>query len=87
MSGAPKFNAIASGATLDISGVGAIEANMTFEATTPDFVARAWLGDLYASEYTFRERTTDRASTLVPMNEVVAAGDSTVIVCCVFGIR
>ncbi len=42
-------------------------------------MARAWLGDLYAAEATFDGRTTDRAYTLVPMNEVVAAGDSAIV--------
>ncbi len=32
----------------------------TFESVTPDFVARAWLGDRYASEHTYTGRTTDR---------------------------
>jgi alpha-2-macroglobulin len=39
----------------------------TFEDVTPDFVARVWLGDLYAAEATFDGRTTDRVNTLVPM--------------------
>ncbi len=52
----------------------------TFEAVTPDFIARAWLGDIYASEHPFVGRTTDRAATLVPMNEVVRTGDSNVII-------
>ena len=52
----------------------------TFESVTPDFVARVWLGDLYASEQSFLDRTTERASTLVPMSELVAAGDTDLIV-------
>ncbi len=52
----------------------------TFEDVTPDFVARVWLGDLYAAEHSFEGRTTDRANTLVPMDELVATGDSNVIV-------
>ena len=51
----------------------------TFESVTPDFVARAWLGDLYAAEATFDGRTTDRVNTLVPMSDVIASGDSTII--------
>ncbi|MCP3998957.1 MAG: hypothetical protein GY722_28425, partial [bacterium] len=43
----------------------------TFEAATPDFVARVWLGDIYAAEHTFAGRTTDRAETLVPMAELL----------------
>ncbi len=43
-------------------------------------MARAWLGDLYAFEHSFDGRTTDRASTLVPMSELVDAGDTDLIV-------
>ncbi len=38
-----------------------------FEKTTPDFVARIWLGQDYAGDFTFKGRTTDRALTTVPM--------------------
>jgi len=51
-----------------------------FEATDPDFVARVWLGDLYAAEHQFSGRSTDRALTLVPMAELLAAGDSDLVV-------
>lgn len=51
----------------------------TFESVTPDFVARAWLGDLYASESTFRGRSTDTSKTVVPTEELIAAGDSTIV--------
>ena len=49
----------------------------TFEAVTPDFVARAWLGDQYAAEHPYRGRTADRGATLVPMSDLIAAGDTT----------
>jgi uncharacterized protein YfaS (alpha-2-macroglobulin family) len=54
----------------------------TFEATTPDFVARIWLGDLYAAEHVFAGRTTDRDETVVPMAELIeqAAGGQTNLV-------
>ena len=52
----------------------------TFEATDPDFVARVWLGDLYAAEHEYAGRSTDRGSTLVPMAELLAAGDSNLVV-------
>ncbi|MFP5488629.1 MAG: hypothetical protein ACLGHQ_10030, partial [Acidimicrobiia bacterium] len=56
----------------------------TFEDVTPDFVARAWLGDLYAAEATFDGRTTERVNTLVPMGEVIGrlaeTGESTVVI-------
>ena len=56
----------------------------TFEDVTPDFVARVWLGDLYAAESTFDGRTTERVNTLVPMQEVLdqlaATGESTIVI-------
>jgi hypothetical protein len=54
----------------------------SFETTTPDFVARIWLGDLYAAEHVFEGRTTDRDETLVPMAELIeqAAGGETNLV-------
>ena len=52
----------------------------TFEATDPDFVARVWLGDLYAAEHEYSGRSTDRASTLIPMAELLDAGDSNLVV-------
>ncbi len=38
-----------------------------FEAQTPDFVARAWLGEGYAGDHTFKGRTTERARIDIPM--------------------
>ncbi|HSM57907.1 MAG TPA: alpha-2-macroglobulin family protein [Candidatus Sulfomarinibacteraceae bacterium] len=40
----------------------------TFEAETPDFVARIWLGDDYAGSHEFEGRTTDIRQTNVPMS-------------------
>ncbi len=51
-----------------------------FEADDPDFVARVWLGELYAAEHQFSGRSTDRALTLVPMTELLAAGDTNLVV-------
>ena len=52
----------------------------TFEATTPAFVARAWLGDDYVAESEFVGRTTAQVSTVVPMellvDEPVTADDA-----------
>ncbi len=39
----------------------------TYEKVTPDFVARAWLGDAYAGGHEFRGRTTERHNVNVPM--------------------
>ena len=52
----------------------------TYEAQTPDFVARFWLGDTYAGGNEFRGRTTDLYETLIPMEYVLsetAAGGGT----------
>jgi uncharacterized protein YfaS (alpha-2-macroglobulin family) len=39
----------------------------TYEAQTPDFVARIWLGETYAGSHEFIGRTTDREETNIPM--------------------
>lgn len=39
----------------------------TFEAQTPDFVARIWLGNTYAGQHTYEGRTTERHETEIPM--------------------
>ncbi|HYH86067.1 MAG TPA: DUF6049 family protein, partial [Pyrinomonadaceae bacterium] len=46
----------------------------TYEKATPDFVARAWLGDAYAGEQQFRGRSTDRKEFDVPMRYLVERG-------------
>ena len=44
----------------------------TYEAQTPDFVARIWLGNTYAGGNEFRGRTTDLYETLIPMTYVLS---------------
>jgi uncharacterized protein YfaS (alpha-2-macroglobulin family) len=44
----------------------------TYEAQTPDFVARIWLGNTYAGSSEFRGRTTERHETVIPMNYVLS---------------
>ena len=39
----------------------------TFEKVTPNFVARAWLGERFAGQQSFRGRSTDRQQVNVPM--------------------
>lgn len=39
----------------------------TYEGVTPDFVARAWLGEGFLGETAFRGRTADRGQVTVPM--------------------
>jgi alpha-2-macroglobulin len=46
----------------------------TYEKVTPDFVARAWLGDRYAGEHAFRGRTTERSHIEIPMEHLGSAG-------------
>ncbi|MFH1085633.1 MAG: alpha-2-macroglobulin family protein, partial [Chloroflexota bacterium] len=41
-----------------------------YEAQTPDFVARAWLGDQYLAEFAFRGRTTEYQEVRIPMRYV-----------------
>ncbi len=38
-----------------------------YEKTTPDFVARVWLGERYAGSHEFRGRTTERHHVSIPM--------------------
>ncbi|MGQ9492626.1 MAG: alpha-2-macroglobulin family protein [Anaerolineae bacterium] len=39
----------------------------TYEAQTPEFVARIWLGDQYVAGFNFASRTTDYQAVRVPM--------------------
>jgi uncharacterized protein YfaS (alpha-2-macroglobulin family) len=52
----------------------------TYEAQTPDFVARIWLGETYAGSHEFVGRTTDRKETNIPMvyltDETFGGGDT-----------
>jgi hypothetical protein len=51
----------------------------TFEAQTPEFVARAWLGQQYAGEQAFSGRQVDRATIAIPTDELISAGDSQIV--------
>ncbi len=42
----------------------------TYEKTTPDFVARVWLGNDYAGDHTFKGRTTEDAHVAIAMKDV-----------------
>jgi uncharacterized protein YfaS (alpha-2-macroglobulin family) len=46
----------------------------TYEKTTPNFTARAWLGQGYAGGFEFKGRTTDRHLLAVPMRYLVDSG-------------
>ncbi len=39
----------------------------TFEAQTPDFVARLWLGETYVGSHAYQGRSTERHETAIPM--------------------
>ncbi len=47
----------------------------TYEKVTPDFVARAWLGDALVAEHAFKGRTTERDRADVPMSFLARGGD------------
>jgi uncharacterized protein YfaS (alpha-2-macroglobulin family) len=38
-----------------------------YEGTTPDFVARVWLGDRFAGSHGYKGRTTERQAVAIPM--------------------
>jgi uncharacterized protein YfaS (alpha-2-macroglobulin family) len=47
----------------------------TFEAQTPDFVARIWLGETYVGEHAYEGRTTERHETAVPMDYLATSDE------------
>ena len=48
-----------------------------YEKTTPDFVARAWLGERFAGEHAFRGHTTESHLVSIPMPALGAEGGAT----------
>jgi len=50
-----------------------------FEDVDPSFIARAWLGETYTLEHNYEGRSTDRNVTIVPMAELVEAGDTDIV--------
>jgi uncharacterized protein YfaS (alpha-2-macroglobulin family) len=44
----------------------------TYEKTTPDFVARVWLGNDYAGDHAFKGRTTEHAQISIAMKDVAS---------------
>jgi alpha-2-macroglobulin len=52
----------------------------TFEKTTPDFVARVWLGDDYAGDKAFRGRTTEQFRIDIPMKDVATHDKSDLVI-------
>jgi uncharacterized protein YfaS (alpha-2-macroglobulin family) len=50
-----------------------------YEKATPDFVARAWLGDRYAGEQAFKGRSGDRREIDIPMRALAEIGSGDVV--------
>jgi uncharacterized protein YfaS (alpha-2-macroglobulin family) len=51
-----------------------------YEAQTPDFVARVWLGDRFAGQHAFAGRTADRHQLSVPIDALVELNPESVTV-------
>ena len=51
-----------------------------FEGTTPNFVSRVWLGETFAGQHTFKGRTTETATSNVPMSFVSTLDEPTALV-------
>lgn len=51
----------------------------TYESVTPDFVARAWLGEGFVGESEFRGRDADRRETKVPLPVLAAASPADLV--------
>ena len=47
----------------------------TYEAQTPEFVARVWLGDQYVAEFNHSGRTTEYQTTDVPMSYLAQSAE------------
>ena len=47
-----------------------------FEKVTPNFVAKAWLGERYAGDHAFKGRTTERNRISIPMDSLSKPGTS-----------
>jgi hypothetical protein len=48
----------------------------TYEAQTPDFVARIWLGETYAANHAYEGYSTERRETTIPMSYLVDPSQS-----------
>jgi uncharacterized protein YfaS (alpha-2-macroglobulin family) len=51
-----------------------------FENVDPDFVARIWLGDIYAAEHTYEGRTVEFQETGVTTEELIGQGDADLVI-------
>lgn len=50
-----------------------------YEAATPDFVARAWLGSKGAGEHRFKGRTSEQSLTTIPMPALLKQGPADLV--------
>jgi len=50
----------------------------TFESTSPDFVASAWLGDTLAGTHQYTGHTTDQTQVTIPTSELLKRGDTSI---------
>ncbi len=51
----------------------------TYEAQTPDFVARLWLGNTYAASFQFQGRSTERQEVTIPMSYLTGGQTQTIL--------
>jgi uncharacterized protein YfaS (alpha-2-macroglobulin family) len=51
----------------------------TYEATTPNFQSRVWLGDRFVASHTFSGRTTERLHANIPMTELLRADTTSLL--------
>lgn len=47
----------------------------TYESASPNFVAKAWLGEQFAGAHSFVGRSTDRSRISVPMDQLIKGGN------------
>jgi uncharacterized protein YfaS (alpha-2-macroglobulin family) len=50
----------------------------TFESTSPDFVASAWLGDTLTGTHHYAGHTTDQTQVTIPTSELLKRGDASI---------
>ena len=52
----------------------------TYESVSPDFVAKAWLGNQFAGERSFKGRSTDRSQISIPMKALTEGGNRDLVI-------
>jgi uncharacterized protein YfaS (alpha-2-macroglobulin family) len=51
-----------------------------FESTTPDLMARVWLGTKFAGEHRYTGHTTEQANVTIPTEDLLGLGDTDILV-------